>query len=338
MMAVGIRTKFCCTLVLASGLACDLSWAQQPTGPMMVLQAPASPSEPPSAPWSPPAGTPTLALSTTDPYPATSGVTTPVEELPNPVAGPVEPLQVQPGGVMLPSGRLFGDDVPWNHSSWFSPVPWDTGVELGINGSGGTSDTMSMRVGTTFKRESRFSKFDFSTYYNRTVSDGLVTENNATLNVKNDWLLDDSVPWTLFAKADAFYDKFQAYDVQTNLDSGVGYRFWHEPSLNLTGRLGAGGSREFGGPNTDWTPEGLAGFDYDQKITCAHKLCCKIEYYPDLEHPGEYRIVSEASWEVALAQPSNLSLKMAANDRYDSTPDGAKPNLVTYSILMLLKL
>ena len=29
---------------------------------------------------------------------------------------------------------------------------------------------------------------------------------------------------------------------------------------------------------------------------------------------------------------------MSANDRYDSTPDGAKPNLVTYSILMLLKL
>src|SRR5262249_19643470 len=159
--------------------------------------------------------------------------------------------------------------------------PWDTGIELGINGSSGTSDTFSMRVGGSMKRESRFSKFDFSTYYNRTVSDGLVTQDNATLNAKNDWLLDDSVPWTLFAKLDAFYDKFQAYDEQTNLDTGLGYRFWHEPALNLTGRVGAGASREFGGPNTDWTPEALLGLDYDQKVSAGHKLCFKVEYYPD---------------------------------------------------------
>ena len=80
------------------------------------------------------------------------------------------------------------------------------------------------------------------------------------------------------------------------------------------------------------------GFDYEQKITKAHKLCCKVEYFPDFEDFNEYRIVSEASWEVALVQPSNLSLKISANDRYDSTPDGSKPNLLNYSILMLLKL
>ena len=37
-------------------------------------------------------------------------------------------------------------------------------------------------------------------------------------------------------------------------------------------------------------------------------------------------------------QPENLSLKISANDRYDSTPNGAKPHLVNYAVLLLLKL
>lgn len=326
---------FAALVLLVRWLAASDTWAQQPMGPMMVLPSHPDAAEPPSAPWTPPANAPGIP----SPYPATTiGPAPAIDELPSPADAQNRQTQVEVGGVRLPDGRLFGDDTLWHSPSQWFGTPWDMGVELGLNGSSGTSDTMSMRAGTALKRESRFSKFDFSTYYNRTVSEGLVTQNNATLNVKNDWLLDDSVPWTLFAKVDAFYDKFQAYDEQTNLDSGVGYRFWNEPSLNLTGRLGAGGSREFGGPNTDWTPEGLAGVDYDQKITSAHKVCAKIEYYPDLEQTVNYRIVSEVSWEVALAQPSNLSLKISATDRYDSTPDGAKPNLLNYSILMLLKL
>jgi putative salt-induced outer membrane protein YdiY len=334
--AARMRTKFYGALTIAGCLACGLSYADEPLGPMMVLPSQPGAAEPPSSPWSPPANAVLTPIPA--PYPATSSATAPTDELPTPAGTPPEALHVESKGVQLPGGSYFSDDLPWNRSQWFSPTPWDTGVELGLNGSGGTSDTLSMRVGTTIKRESRFSKYDFSTYYNRTASEGLVTQSNATLNVKNDWLLDDSIPWTLFGKADAFYDKFQAYDEQANFDTGVGYRFWHGPALNLTGRVGAGASREFGGPNTDWTPEGLFGFDYDQKITSAHKLCCKIEYFPDLEEFDNYRIVSEASWEVALVQPSNLSLKIAATDRYDSTPDGAKPNLLNYSILMLLKL
>jgi putative salt-induced outer membrane protein YdiY len=327
-----MRTSFLhVAAIMLLGIASAPAIADPPTGPMMLLQAPQDEPEPPSAPWPPPA-------SAMTPYPETNAAAVPQDDLPAPVSA-ATPTPLDDSGVRLPDGRLFGDDLPWQGSSrWFGVAPWDTGIELGLNGSSGTSDTLSMRVGGSMKRESRFSKLDFSTYYNRTASEGLVTQNNATLNFKNDWLLDDSVPWTLFAKVDGFYDKFQAYDIQTNLDTGFGYRFWHEPELNLTARAGAGESREFGGPDTDWTPEALLGFDYDQKLTAAHKLCAKIEYYPDLEDVNNYRIVSEAAWEVALAQPSNLSLKISATDRYDSTPDGAKPNLITYSILMLLKL
>ena len=46
----------------------------------------------------------------------------------------------------------------------------------------------------------------------------------------------------------------------------------------------------------------------------------------------------DTGWEIELVQPSNLSLKISATDRYDSTPNGANPHLVNYSVLLLLKL
>jgi hypothetical protein len=49
-------------------------------------------------------------------------------------------------------------------------------------------------------------------------------------------------------------------------------------------------------------------------------------------------MVADMGWEVVLVQPSNLSLKLSATDRFDSTPNGAEPNLVNYSALLLLKL
>jgi hypothetical protein len=48
--------------------------------------------------------------------------------------------------------------------------------------------------------------------------------------------------------------------------------------------------------------------------------------------------VTDGGWEIELAKPSNLSLKISANDRFDSTPNGADPHLMNYSVLLLLKL
>jgi hypothetical protein len=126
--------------------------------------------------------------------------------------------------------------------------------------------------------------------------------------------------------------------LQTNANSGIGYRFVKDPIVNMTGRIGAGASREFGGPEDDWVPEALLGFEYDQNITDTQKFYTKLEYYPEFEDFGHYRLVADGGWEIELIQPSNVSLKISANDRFDSTPNGAEPHLVNYSVLLLLKL
>lgn len=248
-----------------------------------------------------------------------------------------------------PVGNVAGEAagagvVVDEHPNWYQrafllvPVPWDTGIELGLNGSSGTSDSFSLRTGGYIKRESRFSKLDLSSYFNRTTSGGETTQNNAQFDVRNDWLLDEASPWTLFATNSVFYDEFKDFDLQTNFDTGVGYRFFHEKELQLIGRVGGGTSREFGGADDRWVPESLLGFEYSQQLSQTQKFYGKLDYFPEWDQIGEYRLVADTGWEVVLVQPSNLSLKLSATDRYDSTPNGSEPHLVNYSVLLLLKL
>jgi hypothetical protein len=260
-------------------------------------------------------------------------------------AGQVLPDRLQE----IPSETLPlpGDDLAitmeepaaWYSShQWLGPTPWETSIEFGLNGSSGTSDSLSIRAGGHVLRESRFSKLDLETTYNRTTDGGSATQNNAQFDVRNDWLLHEESPWTLYATGNVFYDEFQAFDLQTSANTGVGYRFIHGPTLDLIARFGGGASREFGGPDDRWVPESLLGAEYTQRVATLHKVSAKVDYYPEWEEIGEFRLIAEAGWEIALVQPSNVSLKLSATDRYDSTPSGARPHLVNYSVLLLIKL
>jgi putative salt-induced outer membrane protein YdiY len=299
--------------------ASQVTTALSQTGPTLL--------PPPSEPWSPPAS-------------ATSQAPSPDEVLPIPPSAEGEAVSAEASAI-APEDLIVEEDEETNWYQpryWIDPLPWDTGLELGLNGSSGTSESLSIRTGGYIKRESRFSKLNLSSYYNKTSTGGTSTQNNAQFDVRNDWLLDEKSPWTLFGSGNVFYDEFQSFDLQSNANTGVGYRFVNDPELGLIGRVGAGTSREFGGPDDRWVPESLFGFEYNQQLSQTQKFYAKLDYFPEWDEFGEYRLVADAGWEIELVQPSNLSLKISANDRYDSTPNGAEPHLVNYSVLLLLKL
>ncbi len=303
--------------------------AAPPTATPAPTTAPAGAptAEPSSEPWTPPEG-------------STAAIPSPIapdSELPLP--GSNDPAVAAAVADPATKSILEEPSGPWySPQIWFGPAPWDSGIELGINGSSGTSDSFSLRTGAYIKRESRFSKLDFDTNYNFTTGDGKSTQNNAQLDLTNDWLINENSPWTLFAKSNVFYDKFATFDIQTNFNTGVGYRCVHSPELDLMTRVGAGVEREFGGNDDDWVPESLLGFEYSQRVTKTQKFYGKIEYFPEWDQVGEFRAVADMGWEIELVQPSNLSLKLSASDRYDSTPDGVSPHLLNYSVLLLLKM
>ena len=79
--------------------------------------------------------------------------------------------------------------------------------------------------------------------------------------------------------------------------------------------------------------------DYLHKISDRQRLNITVDYYPAWEDFANYRLVTQASWELLLDEATNLSLKVGVLDRYDSTPGiGLQENDLDYFITLLWKL
>lgn len=259
-------------------------------------------------------------------------------------AAPVEVLPPAETSAAAASGSEIDVNVVLeNEGAWYSPTrwirlpEWEKAFELGLNGSSGTSETMSLRTGGYIKHKSDVRKVDFDLYFNRTQAGGVDTQNNAQLNFRHDWLFAES-RWSIYALTQLYYDRFQAFDLNVNVNSGLGYRLIDREAIKLTTSVGAGASQEIGAPDDDWVPEAQFGFDYEHQLNEMQKLTAGMDYFPEFADFSRYRLLSEIAWEVVLSQPSNLSLKIAANNRHDSDPFGANPNNLNYSVLLMWKL
>ncbi|MFO1062780.1 MAG: DUF481 domain-containing protein [Pirellulales bacterium] len=222
---------------------------------------------------------------------------------------------------------------PW---AWFPWDGWTNSAELGLNGSSGNANSFSFQTGAKFKRSTDKNLFDFRISHNRTQANGVEKQNNALAYADFDRFFGDS-PWSAFIKQGIEYDRFKAFDVRYNINPGLAYRFVKTERLSLQGRFGAGTSREFGGPDDRWVPEALFGASYEHQLNKRNKWVAKIDYFPEWGNFGNYRIVSDTSWEMLWDEVGNLSFKIGAVDRYDSTPNGKQPNDLNYSMLLLYK-
>ena len=61
------------------------------------------------------------------------------------------------------------------------------------------------------------------------------------------------------------------------------------------------------------------------------------EYFPAWKDFNNFRLVADWSWEASLDEADKLRLKLSVNNRYDSTPQGARRNDLYYSLLLLYK-
>ncbi|MEZ6136379.1 MAG: DUF481 domain-containing protein [Pirellulaceae bacterium] len=254
---------------------------------------------------------------------------------------PPAPLQQLPPSVFdqsaaFPEQRSASGPVWYYPWTWIPLDGWENSAELGINGSAGNAESMSFQTGARFKRKTDFTLFDLRTTYNRTNANGIETQNNALVYADFERFLGDS-RWTWFVKNGLEYDEFKTFDLRYNINSGFGYRLYSTEDLTLTTRFGAGASREFGGPDNRWVPEALFGFDYEHQVNERNKLIAKVDYFPEWGDFSNFRLISDLAWEYLVDADGNLSFKLGAIDRYDSTPNGAKANDVNYSALVLYK-
>lgn len=255
--------------------------------------------------------------------------------LPAPDAAPekVEP----PVGESLPTDTPLPLEVAEEGWDFWSPTywdPWEGNVELGLNGTDGNTETFNIRLGALAKRKTEFRTEQLQITSIQKRANGLTTANTALVDGRIDWPMPSS-KFNTFIHTLLEYDQFKAFDYRVSGDTGVGYEFIQSDITTLIGRLGASASHEIGGPNNKTNPEILFGGEYKHKFNETHLVSAQVNYYPNVMDFADFRFNSQASWQIVLSQSHNLSLKLSIIDRYDSTPEGARPNDLDYSTLLL---
>ena len=256
------------------------------------------------------------------------------------ISQPLPPPPPTPEQVAAPAAKPKADaplaiEEPgltwWDAKVW---DPWEGNVELGMNGTDGNSETFNIRLGVTAKHKTDtfVRSLQFTTI--QKSANGVTTANTALLDGRLEWPMPGS-RWNYFIHGLAEYDEFKAFDARVSGDTGFGYEWIQNDATTFITRTGLSASNEIGGPDSTVHPELLFGAEYKHKFDKTHSISFKADYFPDVTEFSDFRLNSQASWEIALAQAWGLSLKLSIIDRYDSTPQGARPNDLDYSTLLI---
>lgn len=298
----------------------------------------------------PPTDVPTTAVPSSEVATVSANLPVPIPEsmMDLPLVDPGNlvadgPASELPIGSAIESGQtaeempLAEESMSWYQVPWqWVTQGWVNHAEFGLDGSSGNSKTLALQTGLEMKRKTDQYTLALDFDYRKATNRGVTTEDNGRYNLDYDRMFKSS-RWSAFGKFGAEWDQFKAFDLRLNMNGGVGYYFLRSDSATFATRFGAGASKEFGAPDDDWKPEAVFGTEGEFQVNKRNKIKGKLEYFPAWEDFSDYRLVADAAWEILLDEAENLSLKLAVTDRYDSTPQGARPNDVYYSMLLLIK-
>ncbi len=216
-----------------------------------------------------------------------------------------------------------------------APKIWSGDFEFGLNGAEGNSRLNALRIGGEARRETEATIYKFYGVYKFAHANNEETENRSILKNRIEWLLPGK-PWDVFELTNIEYDRFRAFDVRLGIHAGVGYQWVKTKTLNFKTSMGAGGSWEFGGPNNAFMPESIFGWELDYQFTKRQKITSIMNFYPEIDFGG-FRFEGRLNYEILIDPTWNLTLRLGIWDRYDSTPEGRKPNDIEYFSTLLWK-
>lgn len=212
---------------------------------------------------------------------------------------------------------------------------WKGSAGLGLNGASGNTESLSLRGGLNFVRETTKTKSTAGFVYNYATSDGDKSSDNARLDFRHDWLPQGGSKWRPFVQSSLEYDQFQDWDYRFSAAGGVGYEVIKNDKMLLLPRAGIGTSKEIGGSDNKWHLEGLLGVDFEYTIDDRSKFFASADSFWRLDDLPDYRLLLRAGYEIMVDPESNMSLRLGVEDKYDSSPgDGRKRNDLTYFAML----
>ncbi len=206
---------------------------------------------------------------------------------------------------------------------YFAWSAWSKSITFGLNGSAGSSDSISGHLMVGLEREIRRHKTRIEAVYRASQRDGHTTENRVRLDVRHDWLPPDDGRWRWWIKGTYEYDEFQAWDHRASGHAGFGYEMLEQAQTSLVWRMGLGGSQTFGGPEDDFAPEALlTGVDFAKDIRQDQRLVFGTELFFDLREAEDYRINSSMNYEITIDRQTGMILRTGVDHRFESEPAG----------------
>ncbi len=214
---------------------------------------------------------------------------------------------------------------------------WSGSFNLGLDGTEGNTETFNFRFGFHTKRKAKCNELNLGLDYNRQTTKTVSSADRLYFDGRFEKLFGAS-RWSASIHETIEYDQFQPFDVRDTTDAGLGYRLIDREETTLVGRAGGGFSHEYGGPeNGEYVPEAVFSLQFEHQLNKRQKLTGSTEYAPDVTRFTRYRLRTQAAWEVLLDRQKNLNLRMSVLDRYNSVPNGARPNDLDYALMLMWK-
>lgn len=215
--------------------------------------------------------------------------------------------------------------------------PWTGSFAAGLNGKSGNSENLDINSTLNLARETEFNtttllaSYFYSSNAVSTVTDRFFGQARRERKFANRPKL------SAFAQGQYEWDRFKTFDYRLALHGGLGYEVYKLEDRFLKLRFGAGASREFGIPNTEWIPELQFGADWERQVTETLKLFATADFYPNVSDFSDFRFVTNAGLEFVVDQERNINFRMFVLDRFDSTPvAGDQDNDIDYGVALVI--
>lgn len=212
---------------------------------------------------------------------------------------------------------------------------WSRRVDLGVTGEQNNNPSLSLTFGSKLAYDDPWTRWRVNgRYFLNLNSDSSDNDNNATFDVKRDWLFPES-RWFAFAATRYQYDEFKAWEHRITFVAGPGLHLvdTEHHSFDLT--LGPAFTREFGTTNAS-KGEAMMGLSYDWKISERQTVDLDnqffVVYRPDA---GDWRNFTRLNWALRITEDPVLNLKLGLQNEYESNPDpGDKHNDLKYFLTL----
>ena len=214
-----------------------------------------------------------------------------------------------------------------------APKVWSGGGEVGLNGADGNSRLFNLRAGVFAKRKTADNLLVTDFLYSYAEQNSLLTQNQMLFNARDE-ILFAGTPWSVFGATNIEYDQLRAYRFRIGLYGGVGYLLVDDGQMNWRVRAGAGAVYEYagytGGPDTRWVPEMLLGTDFSYKFDDRQSFETVLDYFPRIDNWSQFRLRARVAYAIVLDKDMGITLRLGAQNRYDSNPGNSRANDLTY--------